>query len=329
MKKALRNSLGAAAQAVGGTVLVVGLLAMFLAQHFWVADLLVNFQVHFVACLLGCLFLLVLLRRQLTAAVLLLGTLVLVLPIIPYLKIPFQKDSAIRPGENEKVYRMLSYNVLQSNTRTRDVADYIAAQGLDFLLVIETDEGWSEDLEFELRDHFPHRFTEPRPDLQGLTFYSKHPWKSIRLVSELSFPTIEAKFDLEQGFMTVLAIHPHPPVRKRAAERRNMYLRDLSQYAAGLSGSVILAGDFNATPWSPYFRDILSEGDLEDSGKGRGIQNTWYRFPMLAPFLGLPIDHALTRGIVMLKRQIGPPIGSDHRPLNLEFLIRNSNESKY
>ena len=285
-----------------------------------------NFQVHFVGCLLVCLFLLVLLRRHRTVAALLLGTLVLVLPIIPYLKIPFQEEVRVAPRENEKAYRLINYNVLQSNTRTQDVADYIAGLSPDFLLLVETDHGWSEDMEFELRDHFPHRFTEPRPDKQGLTFYSKHPWKSIRLVSEFSFPTIEATFDLAEGTLTLLGIHPLPPVRPDAAEGRNAYFQGLSEYTAGLGASVIVAGDFNATPWSPHFQRLLSESNVEDSGTGRGIQNTWYRFPAL--FLGLPIDHILTRGIAVHKRQIGPPIGSDHRPLVLDFLIRNPFDSQ-
>ena len=89
---------------------------------------------------------------------------------------------------------------------------------------------------------------------------------------------------------------------------------------------MVVAGDFNATPWSPHFQDVLSQSDLQDTGAGRGIQNTWYRFPVL--FLGLPIDHILTRGVAVLQRQIGPPIGSAHRPLVLDFLLRNPIESQ-
>lgn len=321
MKLAIRDTLASIAVGVGGTVLVVGLASMFLAKHFWLADLLVNFQAHYVMCLLACLFTLVLTRRQLTAAGMLLGTLILALPIIPYLKLPFKDISTATPKDNDRVYSLLTYNVLTSNTRMRDVADYIASEGTDFLLLIETDKVWSDEMDFELRDHFPHRFTEPRSDNFGLTFYSKLPWKSIRLHPETDLPALEVHFSLPEGELTLLGVHPVPPVRPPNAEIRNAYLQTIAQHVADLPESVIVAGDFNATPWSPHFQQVLADGQLKDSGVGRGIQNTWYRLPVL--LLGLPIDHVLTRNLAIMNRRVGPPIGSDHRPLHLDFLLQN------
>ena len=294
---------------------------MLLASRFWLADLLVNFQVHFVACLLLCILVLVLLRRQLSAAALLVGSLFLALPIIPYIKIPFRSVPSAVAQDDEQDYRLLTYNVLQTNDRTEDVADYIASEDIDFLLLVETDKRWSDEMDFELRDHFPHRFSRPQPHHDGLMFYSKHPWKSIRLVNELRCLTVEATFSLPDGMFTLVGVHPPPPMGLAAAERRNVFLAELSRYVSRLPGSVIVAGDFNATPWSPHFRRVLTTGQLEDSGFGRGIQNTWYRYPTL--LLGLPIDHVLTRGIAIRQRSIGPPIGSDHRPILFEFLVRN------
>ena len=125
MKQLVRNSIAPMAVGVGGTVFVVGVASVLLAQNFWLADLLVNFQVQFMMCMLVCVFALVLCRRQLTAAAYLMGTLFLALPIIPYLKIPFRETNVAVPTGDEKVYRLLTYNVLRSNTRTQDVADYL------------------------------------------------------------------------------------------------------------------------------------------------------------------------------------------------------------
>ena len=325
MKPIGKEFLGAMAQGIGGTVLIIGLASMFLARQLWLADLLVNFQVHFMVCLLVCLFLLVLVRRQLTAAALLLGTLVLALPVIPYLKVPFQEEAKVEVKDEEKVYRLMTYNVLQTNTRTRDVADYISMESVDFLLVIEANAFWEKELEFELKDHFPHRFAKTRLDNLGLLFFSKHPWESIRLVGEFGFPTVEATFALPEGNLRLLGVHPYPPISSRVAGERNAFLTDLGKYAVGLSGSVSAAGDFNVTPWSPHFQDLLSRGELGDSGLGRGIQNTWCKFPTL--LCGLPIDHVITRGIAVSRRHIGPPIGSDHRPITVDFLLRSVDQS--
>jgi endonuclease/exonuclease/phosphatase (EEP) superfamily protein YafD len=327
MKPVVKDFIGAMAQGIGGTVLVIGIASMFLARQLWLADLLVNFQVHFIACLLVCLFLLVLVRRQLTAAVLLLGTLVLALPVIPYLKVPFRGEPTVEVKDEEKVYRLMTYNVLQSNTRSQDIADYISTESVDFLVIIEADAFWEKELEFELKDHFPHRFTKPREDKLGLLFYSKHPWESIRLVSEFGFPTVEATFALPEGNMRLLGVHSYPPLTAGLARDRNAFLAEFGEYAAGLSGSVLGVGDFNLTPWSPHFQDLLSRGDLRDSSLGRGIQNTWYKFPTL--LCGLPIDHVLTREIAVRHRHIGPPIGSDHRAITVDFLLRSANQSPH
>ncbi len=326
IKKVFRESLISAVNGAGGTVLVLGVVSMFLARRFWLADLLVNFQVHFLVCLLGCLFLLVLLRRQLTAALFLLGTLVLALPIIPYLKLPFQEVATVEPQDHERLYRALTYNVLQTNERFQDVADYVATERVDFLLLLEVDKTWSDEMDFELRDHFPHRFAKPRPDFQGLTYYSKLPWKSIRMVPDLYEPTVEVVYELPEGRLTLLGIHPPHPIKPLFAEARNEFFRQLENYAAGLPGSVIITGDFNVTPWSPHFQDLLKNGRLSDSAAGRGIQNTWYMFPFL--LAGIPIDHVITRDIAVHQRHIGPPIGSDHRPILLEFLVQETKSTE-
>ena len=224
MKKVIRESITAASVGVGGTVLVVGVASALLARHLWLAELLVNFQVHYLACLLVCLFLLVVLRRQLTAVLFLFGALFLALPVIPYLKLPWGEKVQLQPADHERFYRALTYNVLTQNTRTQDVADFIATHRIDFLLLLETDKTWSDEMEFELRDHYLHRFTKPRSDSQGITFYSKHPWKSIRLLGEFEEPTLEATFDLPEGSLTILGVHPLPPIRAGLAERRNTVL---------------------------------------------------------------------------------------------------------
>ena len=322
MKKVLRESMGAAALGVGGTVLVLGVGARLMASRFWLADMLVNFQVHFIVCLLVNLFILVLLRRQLTAVIFLLGTLFLALPVIPYVKVPFREVERPVPTGDERVYRLLTYNVMQDNTRTADVADFIANESADFVLLIETDSLWEKEMEFELKDHFPHRFAKPRNDYQGLLFLSKHPWESIRLVEEWSSPAVEASFNLPEGPLRVIGVHPLTPMRPPMAATRNDFLQSLGTYTDALTESVIVAGDFNVTPWSPHFQRTLDTGRLQDSALGRGLQNTWYRLPILLG--GLPIDHVVTRDIAVRDRQIGPPIGSDHRPIIVNFLVRSS-----
>ena len=93
MTKVLKENLAASVQAIGGTLLVIGLASDLLARSVWVADLMINFRVHFVVCLLVCGLLLILLRTSVAVMAMLVGTAWLAIPMYPYLKLPGNKAS--------------------------------------------------------------------------------------------------------------------------------------------------------------------------------------------------------------------------------------------
>ena len=81
---------------------------------------------------------------------------------------------------------------------------------------------------------------------------------------------------------------------------------------------VIIVGDFNVTPWSNRFTKLLADGQLNDSLRGYGLQNTW---PSTIPsFLRLPIDHALySDGWATVARSTTAVSGSDHMVLRVSL----------
>ena len=82
---------------------------------------------------------------------------------------------------------------------------------------------------------------------------------------------------------------------------------------------MIVAGDFNATPWSPHFRDLLATTGLRDAGSGRGWLPTWPTW--LGP-AGIPIDHVLVKGpVTVAGLSLGPDVGSDYRPLVADLRV--------
>ncbi len=82
----------------------------------------------------------------------------------------------------------------------------------------------------------------------------------------------------------------------------------------------IVAGDFNATPWSAPFRRLVAEGDLRNSQRGYGLELT---FPTNLPvWLRIPIDHVLyTDGLEVVGRSVGDAAGSDHLPVVVDFQL--------
>jgi endonuclease/exonuclease/phosphatase (EEP) superfamily protein YafD len=83
-----------------------------------------------------------------------------------------------------------------------------------------------------------------------------------------------------------------------------------------------VVGDFNMTPWSPYFPEILRVSGLKNSLVGAGFQPSWPSW--LPALLRIPIDHALvSEEFEVVERKVGPHIGSDHRPLIIKIALPN------
>ena len=120
----------------------------------------------------------------------------------------------------------------------------------------------------------------------------------------------------------MLAVHPLSPGGPNRNQVRDRHLAFAADWAADADGvRTIVAGDMNATPWSHAFRAVLRAGDLENSQRGYGLELS---FPTNAsPIFQVPIDHVLVSECVGIgKRQIGPDLGSDHRPVIVDLVLR-------
>jgi endonuclease/exonuclease/phosphatase (EEP) superfamily protein YafD len=83
-------------------------------------------------------------------------------------------------------------------------------------------------------------------------------------------------------------------------------------------------GDLNTTPWSYHYHAFIRTSGLENASKGRGLHPTW---PTFAPPLWIPLDHALhTDDLTILKKTVGPDVGSDHYPIRVDFALGASKE---
>jgi len=121
----------------------------------------------------------------------------------------------------------------------------------------------------------------------------------------------------------VLAAHPRPPISRRAARWRASEIRGIAKRIAQERAGgepMIVAGDFNATPWSPLYREVRDAGGLVSARDGFGVLPTWPAF-LPAP-LRIPIDQVfLTEPIEVVNCRVGEAIGSDHLPLLVDLRI--------
>lgn len=119
-------------------------------------------------------------------------------------------------------------------------------------------------------------------------------------------------------------VHPFPPLGARGSEWRNRYLQWLA-LQIGTQGSAVVGGDFNATPWSSAYRELRQRSGLADAAEAKMPWPTWCPRAWIGCVLGLPIDHLLHGADWRVAQfEIGPDIGSDHRPLIVSLRRRSS-----
>jgi endonuclease/exonuclease/phosphatase (EEP) superfamily protein YafD len=175
----------------------------------------------------------------------------------------------------------------------------------DVIAVLELTPRFAQALQAQGREHWPHRRLEPRPDSFGLGLLSRWPLRDVHVViGEGDIAQLHALVEAPSGTVEVIVVHPMPPVDPHWHAVRNRTLTALQPRGAH---PAILVGDFNATPWSNVSPRLAANGWRWFGG----VQPTW---PHAA--WGIAIDSVWGHGPWQVtERAVGPPIGSDHRPV--------------
>jgi len=211
-------------------------------------------------------------------------------------------------------------NVHRANRRTGAAIDHVRGRRPDVLAVLEVDDHWATALA-DLADVLPHRLIVPRPDNFGIALLSRWPLADARVAefTATGFPSIVATVRHEAGDFRFIATHPYPPFDGPATEQLVEHLDAVAAEAAASTLPCVVAGDLNATPWSRAFRRLIAATGLRDTALGLGVRGT-YHAGLPAP--RIPIDHILVpTGSVVLRRGVGPGLGSDHFPVEADVIL--------
>lgn len=211
--------------------------------------------------------------------------------------------------------RMVSVNVLAQNRTPEKVLEFVRAADADLVLLVDADQrDWREVLD-ELRELYPHH--APQARLAPALLLSRWPIASDRLLlaPRSRRPYLVAELAIDGQALEFVGVHASSPSpsEPRDSRRRNLELDHIAAVVEDTEGPVIVAGDFNTTPWSPHFQDLLAAGGLRDAAEGKGYIPTW---PTFFWPVRIPIDHVLLKGPVAAAAvRRGPAVGSDHYPI--------------
>lgn len=314
-----RNSLGRIVLklATAGTVLVwLALLASLFGRAAWPFDLAAHFRVQYAALFVVLTLLLLILRRWVIALVALAGFGVSAVPLFAYL--PHEPSGTAVAAANSPTFRLLSFNVWFRNPDMGRTAAYIEQSRADAVVLLELTPSQAETLR-PLLPSYPHAYIEP--SRMGAAVFTKWPVldaQSLPLAPEGAIAA-RVRIDWSGSPVTVLGVHLNWPLGPRNSEYRNEELAGVVAFSKAQREPLIVAGDFNLTPWSEYFSDALEQSGLHDSARGFGLARSW---PAQFAPLGIRIDHCLlSRHWNSVQVAIGPSLGSDHLPVIADLAL--------
>lgn len=297
-----------AAALAGGTLLA------FAAEDHWRLELLSHFRAQYCWGLFLTTAIFAALRRWYFAAASLATAIVNFALIVPlYFGPPL-------PAGDPPRSRIMSLNVYFHNKDYERVLEAVSRENPDILLLLELTPDWARAVD-GLRSDYPFSKVAARPDSSGMGLYSRLPIKTLQVYSlaEGRVPTMVAELLAPSGRFALICIHTVSPIAPSNFRYRNRQLDDVAKLAADRAGPVMLIGDLNTTSWSPYFARLVEVSGLRDSRRGFGVQGTWPWFPLP---LRIPIDHCLVSAMIgVYGRHVGDFVGSDHRPIVVDFAI--------
>ena len=304
-----------------GIAVLAGTVAGWCGRLNWLFDLASHFRSSWLLLAIGGLVACIRWPRPTAAICLVLATLGNVGEMLPYWLPPKAlAATGVAAAARDREIFVISVNVRRINHDTAPALAYLRDRRPDVVAVLEVDATWAEALD-TLGDLFPHRIIRPRPDNFGIAVLSRWPLVDPQVVvfSDSGFPSIVTTVRGGAGEFQFIATHPSPPFNAPATVTLVAHLAGVGDVAAASPTPCIVAGDFNATPWSLPFRTLVARSGLVDTALGRGVQATWNaRYP--AP--RIPIDHILApSGTRVVRRVVGPDIGSDHFPVEAELIL--------
>jgi len=274
-------------------------------------ELLRHFRLWNAVIGLGTGALLLLLRDWKFAAIALLAGVWQGWPVVEYARILPRNGSAVEPGQS---FTLLTCNLLYECREPDRMIASLREANPDVLLLMEYTPEWREHFAATLWKDYPHLVEEPLPGYSGICLASKLPLESSEVIEVAGgIPVIRAQLRVAERSITLLGVHPPPPMRPELYEE---WRASFAEWPGLLWGAtvdlnyIVLAGDLNCTPFARSFTKLCDRTGLRDSARGFGLTSTWH---IAGTPPGLPLDHVLvSAGLNVAERLVREAPGSDH-----------------
>jgi endonuclease/exonuclease/phosphatase (EEP) superfamily protein YafD len=301
-------------------LLLAATLLAALATQYWLFELLTHFTPLFAVAALLCALMLALMgawRWMLFALALGLWN--------GYAPAQMLLRNSLPPGLLAQTGQLTVFhlNVGLHHEQPSRIVSYLQrrAKTIDVVVLLEVTSDFEPALE-ELRDVFPYQVVHLEDSPFGIALASRQPldFGAVAFIPSELYPHVEATLKLPGRTMplALYALHAPPPISAEFARARNAKLQYIArQAAAQAKATPVVVGDFNMTPWSPYFARFRADSGLTDTRAPHRLDHTW-PVTFNNAHMGFAIDHSFAHpSLRVIKRVIGPDLGSDHLPVTV------------
>lgn len=221
------------------------------------------------------------------------------------------------PG-HEPTLRLMVYNIYHLNDDLDAVVATVRRYDPDVVFLMEYSDAVQGRIEGAFTD-YPHRLIRTSRLTMGLALFSRLPIEAAEVLraEETRIPVFEVRLLADDKSFTFVGGHPWPPQLQWGALHRSQ-MEAITRVAAAAEPPLLVAGDFNAAPWSHTVRELAERSEVRLVRRQLDLTKTFYPFPGF----GLPLDHVLVSDTwQVLALEYGPPGGSDHAPLIVDLRL--------
>ncbi len=230
----------------------------------------------------------------------------------PWTLVPIWKSAG---ASASTAVTVLSWNMLTANKHHAEIQDLVREVNPDILVLIEVRPELIEQLP-DITRAYPHAIERPGWGGTGIAVFSRIDCTRLEF-NDFGYaqqPAVIATIPGVDGSeLKLVALHALSPLPVERSLIRDGQLRAVRDWSAVVDKPQCICGDFNTTPWTRAFQDLIGSGFI-DARHGRGNGASW---PAPLGWLGIPIDHVLTKGDCRLsdRRVLPTNVGSDHFPI--------------
>ncbi len=297
------------------------LIFSFFSPHYEVAETISHFRLYIILGLIIVSLCFLMLRNY---SLLLMTLSFLGIGIFSIIPFSYNWNSFIVSAKKTDI-NLLQLNLFHRNSNKQAVINLIQKHNPDVITFQEVSPR-NRKIINKLSKSYPYRMLCHSSGVRSIAILSRFPKASKRSQGCIKSKGLGwMQIRVNNKLVSVASIHlrwPYP-------YNQRSQIKFLDKHLRAIPRPVLLAGDFNATPWSDALRKITKATNTNVVG---GLRLTyhldlkrWRTFRKL-PLdftIGLPIDHVLTSPKLnvhtILKEQF---VGSDHFPIVAKMIFR-------